>query len=92
MIKRIFDHMDGEPEDARFCKVAAAMKQSEWWLSWVGRQEKPKPPKAIKGTLKPRLLPKHIEAMSDVEFDRLAQAVHDKSSREERYCGEQYYE
>lgn len=82
MLKRVFDHMNSEPEDARFCKVAKTMKQSKWWLSWVGRQTKPKPPKTIKGTLKPRLLPKHIEAMSDEEFDRLAQAVHDKSNRE----------
>lgn len=79
---RVFDHMDGEPEDARFCKVAAAMKQSAWWLAWVGKSDEQIKQKPIKGTIKPRLLPKHVEKMSDEEFDRLAQSVHDRSNEE----------
>lgn len=66
--RRIFDHMQDEPEDARFCAVAKAMRQSEWWLSWVGRPEEPIALKPVKGTIKPRYLPRHIEAMTDEEF------------------------
>jgi len=30
---RVFDHLDGEPEDARFSRIAHAMRRSPFWQS-----------------------------------------------------------
>jgi hypothetical protein len=40
---RIFDHMSGEPEDARFSRVAWAMRKSAWWSTTTVRGEDPAP-------------------------------------------------
>ena len=31
MSARIFEHLDGAPEDRRFSKIAHAMRNSRWW-------------------------------------------------------------
>jgi hypothetical protein len=38
-VSRIFDHMNGEPEDKWFSKVARQMQQSPWWLTRPKRTE-----------------------------------------------------
>ena len=37
--QRIFDHLDGTPEDARFSKIARAMHASPFWSSIPERDE-----------------------------------------------------
>lgn len=37
--QRVFDHLVGAPEDARFSKAARAMKSSPWWSSVPERDE-----------------------------------------------------
>ncbi len=38
-MSRIFDHLNGEPEDRRFSRVARAMKASPMWTSVPVRDE-----------------------------------------------------
>ena len=43
--QRIFDHLDGVPEDQRFSRVARNMRSSPWWSAVPARDE----PDAISG-------------------------------------------
>jgi hypothetical protein len=36
---RIFDHLDGAPEDRWFSKIARQMQQSPWWRAVPTRTE-----------------------------------------------------
>jgi hypothetical protein len=46
-MSRIFDHLDGEPEDRWFSKIARHMRRSPWWSRLPVRDE----PKAISGEI-----------------------------------------
>lgn len=47
---RVFDHLDGAPEDARFSRVARKMRSGPWWQSITVRDE----PAAVSGELTTR--------------------------------------
>lgn len=49
-MSRIFDHLDGEPEDRWFSKIARRMRRSPWWSRLPVRDE----PKAISGEIAER--------------------------------------
>lgn len=39
MNQRVFDHLDGAPEDRRLSQVAREMRASSWWASVPERDE-----------------------------------------------------
>jgi hypothetical protein len=49
-MSRIFDHLDGEPEDQWFSKIARHMRKSPWWTRLPVRDE----PQATSGEITER--------------------------------------
>lgn len=79
--QRIFDHLDGCPEDKQFSRVARAMVTSDWWTRVADRDE----PAAVAGEVNPELagaaLLVHRLIAGGVPMAEIVQAFEDSIAR-----------